>query len=80
MGNQRLTPPSSVISAPLKDGRMGLRVPATMDDELEDKNKNSNRAFGSRSYSKLEHSTRQKYTAFGEKWQTITNKINALLL
>ena len=35
MGNQRLTPPSSVISAPLKDGRMGLRVTATMDDELD---------------------------------------------
>ena len=33
--NQRLTRLSSVISAPLKDGRMGLGVPATMDDELE---------------------------------------------
>ena len=32
--NQRLTPPYSVISAPLKDGRIRLRVPATMDDEL----------------------------------------------
>ena len=33
--NQSLTTPSSVISAPLKDVKMGLCVPATMDDELE---------------------------------------------
>src|SRR4029434_2027647 len=31
--NQCLTPLYSVRSAPLKDGRMGLGVPATMDDE-----------------------------------------------
>src|SRR4029434_7357275 len=34
-GNQRLAPPISANSASLKQGRMGLLVPATMDDELE---------------------------------------------